>query len=197
MTTVRFYLAVLLVVSVPPVVAFWCVAHTLAPLWRRVGTWVAYTVLVGLMFVVGWGCFLVRDVLMGRDLGNHALLAISGLLLYGFSVLPELRIRKHLTLKTLVGFPELAPDRTESELLTEGIYGRVRHPRYAATLVGMTGFALVTNYSGVYLVVALALPGIYLITVLEERELLVRFGEAYRRYQEEVPRFVPRLWRGE
>ena len=36
----------------------------------------------------------------------------------------------------------------------------------------MIGLALLTNYSGVYVVVALTLPGLYLITVLEERELL-------------------------
>jgi protein-S-isoprenylcysteine O-methyltransferase Ste14 len=41
---------------------------------------------------------------------------------------------------------------------------------------------------------AAALPVFYAITVLEERELVDRFGERYRRYQREVPRLVPR-WR--
>jgi protein-S-isoprenylcysteine O-methyltransferase Ste14 len=197
MTTVRFYLAVILVVSVPPVVAFWCAAHTMVALWRRVGPWVAYSVLLAMVFALGWGCFLIRGVLMGRDLGTHALPIVFGLLLYGVSVVPEIQIRKYLTLPTLVGYPELAPERAESKLLTEGIYARVRHPRYSSTLVGMTGFALLTNYSGVYLVVALTLPAIYLITILEERELLVRFGDEYRRYQEEVPRFLPRVRRNQ
>jgi protein-S-isoprenylcysteine O-methyltransferase Ste14 len=193
MTTVRLYLAVILVVSVPPVVVFWCAAHTLTAVWRRVGPWVTYALLLGMVFVLGWACFGVRDALMGRDLGTHALPMVLGLLLYGSSIVPEMQLKKHLTLKTLVGFPELAPDRAESKFLKEGIYGRVRHPRYASTILGMTGFALITNYAGVYLVVALTLPGIYLITLLEERELLARFGEEYRRYQEKVPRLLPRL----
>jgi len=38
-------------------------------------------------------------------------------------------------------------------------------------------------------------PG-YLLLVLEERELLDRFGDAYREYQRDVPRLIPRLRRG-
>ena len=193
MDTVRYYLALIIVVSVPPVLAFWCVAHTLTAVWRRVGPGVAYAVLLSFVLVLGWGGVLVREVLMGRDLGTHPYLLVLGLLIYLISIIPEIQTRKHLKLKTLVGLPEVAPDRMESKLLKEGIYGRVRHPRYASTMVGMIGFALLTNYSGVYVVVALTLPGLYLITVLEERELLVRFGEEYRHYQEEVPRFIPRL----
>jgi len=33
---------------------------------------------------------------------------------------------------------------------------------------------------------------IYLLAIIEERELLERFGGDYRRYMERVPRFVPR-----
>lgn len=31
-------------------------------------------------------------------------------------------------------------------------------------------------------------------TLLEERELLAAFGERYRAYCREIPRYVPRLW---
>ena len=193
MDTVRYYLALLLVVLVPPIVVFWCAVHPLAAVWRWVGPWAAYSVLLGIVFVLGWGCFLLREVLTGRDLGTHLLPLVLGFSLYLISIPLEIQIRKYLTLKTLVWWQELAPNGMESKLLKEGIYGRVRHPRYVSTMVGMVGFALLTNYSGVYVVVALTLPGLYLITILEERELLVRFGEEYRRYQEEVPRLIPRL----
>jgi protein-S-isoprenylcysteine O-methyltransferase Ste14 len=42
--------------------------------------------------------------------------------------------------------------------------------------------------------VAAALPVFYAITMLDERELVDRFGGSYRRYQQEVPRLIPR-WR--
>ena len=193
MDTVGYCLAVLLVVLVPPIVVFWCAVHPLAAVWRRVGPWVAYSLLFGVVCVLGWGCFLVRGVLMGQDLGTHPLPIVLGLLFYFASIALENKVRKQLTFKALVGLPELAPDRMESKLLKEGIYARVRHPRYASVIVGIMGFALLTNYSGVYVVVALTPLALYLITVLEERELLARFGEEYRQYREGVPRFFPRL----
>ena len=193
MDTVRYYLALLMVVLVPPIVVFWCAVHPLAAVWRRVGPWIAYSVLLGIVLVLSWGCFLLREVLMGRDLGTHLVPLVLGLSLYLISKPLEIQIRKYLILKILIGWPELAPNGMESKLLKEGIYGRVRHPRYVSTMVGMIGFALLTNYSGVYVVVALTLPGLYLITVVEERELLIRFGEEYRHYQEELPRLIPRL----
>ena len=86
MDTVRYYLALLLVVLVPPIVVFWCAVHPLAAVWRRVGPWVAYCVLLGIVFVLGWGCFLLREVLMGRDLGTHRLLLVLGLLPFFISI---------------------------------------------------------------------------------------------------------------
>ena len=77
MDTVRYYLAVLLVVLVPPIMVFWCVVHPLAAVWRRVGPWVAYLVLLGIVCVLGWGCFLLREVLRGQDLGTPS--ATAGL----------------------------------------------------------------------------------------------------------------------
>ena len=130
---------------------------------------------------------------MGRDLGTHRLLLVLGLLPFLISISHEVQLRKYLTLNTLMWWPELAPNRMGSKLLQEGICGRMRYPRYVSAIVGMIGFALLTNHSGVYVVVALILSGLYLITVLEERELLVRFGDEYRHYQEEVPRLTPRL----
>ena len=193
MDTVRSYLAMLLVVLVPPIMVFWCVIHPLAAVWRRVGPWVAYFALLGIVCVLGWGFSLLREVLVGRDLGTHRLPLVWGLLLFLISISHEIQIRKYLTLNMLVWWPQLASNRMESKLLQEGICGRMCYPRYASAMVGMIGSAVLTNHSGVYVVVALILSGLYLITVLEERELLVRFGDEYRHYREEVPRLTPRL----
>ncbi len=193
MDTARYYLAVLMVVSLPPAVVFWYVAHPLAGFWRGVGPWVTYTVLMGSLFGGVWGLALVREALVGADMGMSWWLAVPGLALYGSAIVVEIKARKYLKFKILVGLPEFAPDRMESKLLEEGIYARIRHPRYAGIMLATIGWALITNYSGVYVMAALTFPGLYVITVMEERELLQRLGDEYRRYRERVPRFVPRL----
>jgi protein-S-isoprenylcysteine O-methyltransferase Ste14 len=57
------------------------------------------------------------------------------------------------------------------------------------------GSALIANYLALYLVVALWLPGLYFIVLLEEKELRDRFGPAYDEYCRRVPRFIPRFTR--
>ena len=192
MPTLRYFLGMVIVVMVPPAVFFWYLAHPLVGVWRRVGPWGSYFVLFGSLVGMGWGCWLVSDTLMGRDLGTNRWTLLPGIVLYVLSIILDVIVRKQLTLKVLIGVPELAPERVESKLLRSGIYGRVRHPRYMVVLLAVTGFALIANYSGAYLITALTVPGLYLVTVVEERELLERFGDAYRRYREEVPRFLPR-----
>ena len=87
-----------------------------------------------------------------------------------------------------MGVPELSCADGRQTLVREGIYRVVRHPVYLTA----AAFALVVNYLGVYILFVSAFPLVYLITVLEEHELIDRFGEAYRRYQREVPRLNPR-----
>ena len=58
---------------------------------------------------------------------------------------------------------------------------------------GVIAVALFTNYLATYIVAAAYGPLISLVTVLEERELVDRFGDEYRRYQRRIPGFVPSL----
>ena len=75
-----------------------------------------------------------------------------------------------LSILTLLGLPELAPDKCSQQLVTTGIYATIRHPRYVQIYLGFLGSALIANYLALYLIVALWLPGIYVIVFLEERE---------------------------
>ena len=137
----------------------------------------------------------VRRPLLGRELGTGWILVGSGLLFVAILAglgLTYGRHMAHLNLSIRTGNPELLrPDRRQT-LMREAIYRVVRHPIYLiATLAGIC-FALVINYLGVYILFVLALPVLYLITIVEERELVARFGEEYRQYQREVPQLIPR-----
>jgi len=54
-------------------------------------------------------------------------------------------------------------------LITEGIYGRVRNPRYLEFVLLSFVYAAFANYGGVWLMYALMFPAIHLVVLLEER----------------------------
>ncbi|GAB4271966.1 MAG: hypothetical protein Kow0092_26890 [Deferrisomatales bacterium] len=80
------------------------------------------------------------------------------------------------------------------ELATRGPYALVRNPLYLGSFLVGLGVAVM---GGRPLLVALFVLGfvpVYgALARKEEKRLLGRFGEAYRRYCRQVPRFVPRL----
>lgn len=76
-------------------------------------------------------------------------------------------------------------------LLQEGIYARVRHPRYAAVMIGIWGWAAMSNHGTSYLIAALLIPALVGVIHFEERELVDRFGGAYREYRDRVPALIP------
>jgi protein-S-isoprenylcysteine O-methyltransferase Ste14 len=93
----------------------------------------------------------------------------------------------------MTGIPELSPAPENWILLTEGVYARIRHPRYVELHLWVLGYSFVANYLALYVVCLLLGPALYLIVILEEKELKGRFGDQYEEYSRNVPRFVPRF----
>lgn len=192
---IRYYLGLLTVATFPWALLYWYLIHPFAGFWRRVGPKVTYTGLGLLGVVMAYATWMVRDVLMVTEYGTSTLPQLLAAACYLGALAIEMQCRKHLTFRILVGLPELSPDRGASKLLTEGIYGKVRHPRYVSAMLGMLAAALFVNYLAMWVVAVATVPGIYGLTILEERELRQRFGEQYKEYSQKVPRFVPsRPW---
>jgi protein-S-isoprenylcysteine O-methyltransferase Ste14 len=196
MDRVRYFLGVLNVIVLPPELLFWFVIHPWARWWRRLGPMRTYLIVVPVLIAFAALLWRVRGPLLGADLGTSWSLVAIALLLFGVMTWLEIQYWKHLSIATLVGVPELSPpEERKSRLLQDGIYRVVRHPRYLSQAIGVIANGLIINHVGMYiLILALLLAG-YVMTVLEERELVDRFGEAYREYQREVPRLIPRLRR--
>lgn len=196
MDSVRYFLAVLLVVALPPGIAYWFLIHPFIGFWRKLGPTVTYAIVLAAFLAMIGGLFVIRDHLIVGDLGTNYALWPPAILSYGASVFIALRVRKYLTFRIFVGVPELAGETDKGKLLTEGIYGRVRHPRYVAVVLGVLAFALFTNYLSTYLMAPISMLGVYLLSLVEEKELRARFGEEYVSYATRVPRFVPRRGQG-
>jgi protein-S-isoprenylcysteine O-methyltransferase Ste14 len=190
---VRYYMALVVLVSFPPLLAFWLVIHPFVRTWRRLGPGVTYAVALTLIVLAGIGLFALRGPLLAVEFGTLPVLWLPAALAYLGAMVLEVRCRRQLSLGTLIGLPELVPGRAPGRLLTEGIYARIRHPRYSAGWLGLLGLACFTNYLAIYGLLIVYPPVIYAVTVFEERELADRFGAAYERYRTRVPRFVPRL----
>jgi protein-S-isoprenylcysteine O-methyltransferase Ste14 len=82
-------------------------------------------------------------------------------------------------------------DGTVARLEIRGPYRWVRHPAYASALVLIWSAPELTSDRLLFGVLWTA--WIWMASVLEEADLLARFGNTYREYRRRVPRFVP--WR--
>lgn len=193
MDSVRYYLALLLLITTPGVFLFCFSVHLFVRLWRRLGLGLTYGIHFSLMAIVAVGLFLLRKPLLSVQFGTNPVLIMLTLPIFLLAVVVARQRRKQLGVKVLVCLPELAPQKYESKLATDGIYSRIRHPRYMELLLFMMGHALIANYLVVYVVFLLSLAGIGLVVRLEESELRVRFGKEYERYCERVPRFFLRF----
>jgi protein-S-isoprenylcysteine O-methyltransferase Ste14 len=187
----RYVIAVMILVSVPISLSLWYFIHPFARAWRRLGPIWTYAILAVPSLVIGLGLFRFRQLLLGRDLGTNPLLIALTVPAAVAGILVARARRRHLTQKILVGVPELS-STDASRLLTEGIYARVRNPRYLEFLLFVLVYVGFANYAGTWVLYALCFPAIHLVVVLEERELLDRFGEKYEAYRRRVPRYLPR-----
>ena len=192
---VRYFFGIGSLIVLPPSLLYWFVIHPWARWWRRWGPLRTYFVVVPVMAAFGALLFRFREPLLGTNLGTNWSLVAVALVLYGGVTWLEFQYWRHLSIATLVGITELSPSgQQKGRLLQEGIYGVVRHPRYLSAGISVIANALFINYAGLYILVLLLVPVGYLMIVLEERELIERFGEEYRKYQRGVPRLIPR-WR--
>lgn len=81
----------------------------------------------------------------------------------------------------------------EHRLATTGVYARMRHPQYVAFVLIMLGF-LVQWPTLVTLVMFPILVLMYArLARREEADMAREFGEAYRRYADHTPRFLPKF----
>ena len=189
--TARYIFAVLVVSWLPPAIVWWFIVHPFVEFWRRIGPKGTLSILGTVALACVIGLTIIRDRLVGPDLGTRYELIIAATVFAVISTWIAVLRRKQLTTRILAGVPELEQDG-ESTLLTEGLYGHVRHPRYVEVWIGTLAYACFANYVGAWIVWLATGPTLHLIVLLEERELLDRFGAEYEAYAARVPRYVPR-----
>lgn len=81
------------------------------------------------------------------------------------------------------------------ELVTTGLYRWIRHPSYTGIVLCFLGFALSFNQWPALVIIPLPLVVVLLRRIrVEERALLERFGDEYRRYRDHTWTLIPFLY---
>lgn len=100
---------------------------------------------------------------------------------------------RNYNLSEFIGTEQLRQKESSehSQLLTTGLNAWVRHPIYFGTLLGMLGYLLISPT--IKNLIFFTCFSIYLLigTYIEERKLLIIFGEEYRHYQHKVRMLIP------
>lgn len=82
--------------------------------------------------------------------------------------------------------------REDHPLITSGPFAFCRHPNYLAILLEVTGYCLVYR---AWITLLFTLPAYGLVLLwrirLEEREMILHFGEAYENYRKSTPVLIP------
>lgn len=121
---------------------------------------------------------------------QHQGLRYVGLVFATYGVIIIRQAFKQYSLKEFVGLGE---EQKEQPLQTSGILSKVRHPLYSGTIVLLIGYVLfspkVTTLVSVVCIFIYLPIGIW----LEERKLIVLYGDAYRQYKTRVPMLIPRF----
>jgi protein-S-isoprenylcysteine O-methyltransferase Ste14 len=87
----------------------------------------------------------------------------------------------------------VAAIKVEHSLIRTGPYAVVRHPIYSGMLLALLGSAIARGTLGALVGLVLLGIGLALRVRHEESLLVAHFGDAYRRYRQEVPAVVPRF----
>lgn len=116
------------------------------------------------------------------------------LLLGGYFVLESIRV----LLVTGGGIPlgDLIPSDQSEALVRDGVYSMTRNPMLFGYLLALSGGGLLTISFSAAFVFPLLYTALWTAWIKgrEEPALERRFGDEYRRYREETPFLVPRLF---
>jgi protein-S-isoprenylcysteine O-methyltransferase Ste14 len=83
----------------------------------------------------------------------------------------------------------------DHELIRGGPYRLVRHPIYTGLLLAFVGSAIALDQWRGIAAVAIAWLALWAKLRVEERFMIERFGDAYRRFRAEVPALIPNPFR--
>lgn len=133
---------------------------------------------------------LIFNVVINFNTGTYDIFPVlAGFVIMIFGMIFNLIVRTNLG----KNWVPLSKTTENQDLVTEGIYSRVRHPFYLSILILFSGVAVIPwNLYGLLFFI-LTLVAIIIRIKKEENELIVKFGIEYLKYMKETPMIIPKL----
>ena len=161
---IKDFVAQLIVIFYPGVLVFWLIFHNNIERLRKFGTrgyWVAafaWTITAGPLLIFRHEVFSVRWA--PPETATPILFGI-GVIAFFVAIGVLYQASHHISLRTMVGLPEMNPQQNRQALLEAGIYSKTRNPIYFAHWLVVFSSAAVSNFAANWIMFALeavALP---------------------------------------
>jgi protein-S-isoprenylcysteine O-methyltransferase Ste14 len=151
-------------------------------LWRKLGDlsfWIFFVWWAGIDILV----LAERESLSLARFEPTAPGQVIGIVLVILSLLFGYWTAQTLGLVTLSTRPQVSPDKSRASLIVSGPYRLIRHPFYFTEWFLLVGLGLLTHSWVVFGLLAATLVIDPIVTLFEERELGLRFGNEYEEYR--------------
>jgi protein-S-isoprenylcysteine O-methyltransferase Ste14 len=187
-------LALITIIAWPIIPLFWIPLHLSPHFFKKIKLF-TYLMPLCTWLPIAYLIYQYQTTLLQAKVEFPLILNLIGLTLLIIGTLLHIWTGKLLSLWGLIGLPEVY-EVMEGRLVRTGAFTVVRHPTYLSHTLMFSGIFLISGVITVSLITLLDFIVIHLFIIpLEEKELTLRFGEDYRKYKNEVPRFFPRLKR--
>ena len=142
---------------------------------------------LAVLFILFLGSTIPPNYLFPKDQTSKAI----GLIIATFGFLLAKLAFQPISFSEFIG---IKPEQKRN-LIKTGIYARMRHPLYTASILGVIGFVIFSpTYTNLLHAVCIV---IYLLIGIqyEERRLVAHFGKEYEVYKKETPMLLPNFKR--
>lgn len=172
--------------------------------WRSMGVFGAFTVaLFTEMYGVPLTIYILTSVLGSRypvldpltHINGHLWVAVAGGSILVWVVVMVVSNAAMLGGLIIMGKAWKLIHRARGEMVTSGLYSRLRHPQYAALLLITVGMLVQWPTILTAAMWPILIFMYYRLARREEREMEALFGDQYRTYRQQVPMIWPRLAR--
>lgn len=179
----------------PAIPIFLIQLHGATDFWKRIGIW-TYAVVILEWLPIAYFIYANKDLFFQFQFEFDIIIAIIGFSFIAAGIVLHSWTAFLLGIKATIGYTELekVQNSKEGQIITSGPFSIVRHPSYWAHTFILFGSFLASGLSTLAIITIVDLLIAYSITMeLEEKELVERFGNKYRDYQKQVPKFFPKL----